>query len=257
MHPFISSPIDKTICITCKSPYMYAHSPLSVCDSCPSKLNLEFFPDILHPKKMLLCANCIQNELKTAITASKTDIEQHGDSRVTNMLAIAREQDEAIRYNGDFFNAKVIALETIRESINSETQLSTDEKAFKFQNYLADRIKHLKGVVFELDEKKHQAVTEELVIRKSLRELEKEIKVEIRAKIKEIDSQYEVKEKIKGPAVKPKVKKETLGTFDRLVQAFVLLHGCSKDEAEELIKKGSGGKLGNEKLTSNQDKIPF
>lgn len=254
-HQFLPSQTNKNICQICKYDYLSAHSPLAKCEACDSNKELEFFPDNTHIKKMLLCAACIQKELAIAVSVSQADIVINGQTRVEQTIALAKERDQTIRYNGDFFNAQVMALEDVRNEINKDESLTADEKAFQFQNYLAERIVHLKKVVFELDEKKHQAVTEELVVRKSLRELGQEIKKEIQEKIKQADSNYEIKSTIK--AVKPTVKKATTSTYDKLVQAFMLLKGCSKDEAERSIREGSGGKLGNEKLTTNTDKIPF
>lgn len=238
-HEFTPHALDKNKCKHCKRTYVDAHSPLSTCESCAKRIRVTLFGDADNPKAMLLCESCTTAEIKANVEAHKQDVLEHGQERVDAMLALARENDAAVRYNGDFFNAKVLALETIRTEINSSDS-TADEKAFKFQNYLAERISHLKQVVFDLDEKKHQAIVEEQVIRKSLREMERELRAEIRAKIKETDSQYPIQQ---AKTIKPKVKKESLGTFDRLVQAFMLFHECTKEQAIEAIRKGSGGKL--------------
>jgi len=245
-HSFDPSPLDKSICRFCKRKYIAAHSPITTCEACGKVCKITLFGDADNPKSMLLCKSCTDNEIKAAVKALEDTPDEIKDARINDMnarLNLARDSYQAIRYSGDYFNNETIAIESVRESINANESLSADEKAFKFQSYLADMIAHVKERVFELDEEKHKEICKDLAARKSLRDMERELRAEIRERIKATDSQYDVK--IAKP-VKPKIKKETLGTFDRLVQMYMMLHSCSKDEALDAIRKGSGGKFTGE-----------
>jgi hypothetical protein len=154
---------------------------------------------------------------------------------IRDIINESRAIDSSITYNGDVFNAKTIAHIDLKKAIWADSSLSEDEKQFKFQSELAARYQHLKAVVFELDNKKHDAVVEQLAIGQTLRDLGNSIRAEISAKLKELDNQYQPT--IKKP-IKPSVKVEKKSPMDRLIEAYAQLHGCSITEAMLAIQKG-------------------
>src|SRR5262245_19003808 len=112
-HNWTPSALNEKICHYCRRNYL-AHQSYATCDACGKVGSVNLFGPVDNPKSMLLCPTCERKEIETAIVESKKDVELHGEARVlehnASMLVRAREIDQSIRYNGDVFNAKTIAL---------------------------------------------------------------------------------------------------------------------------------------------------
>jgi hypothetical protein len=141
-----------------------------------------------------------------------------------------------VRNNGDFFNDKIIALtKSIADiKVGIYADESVADKSLAFQRILAERYEHLKDVVFNLDIAKQDAVSEQLVITKTLRDLDKDFRSEIQSRIKELDSTYTP---IRKP-VKVNIPKSKLSPFERIVQGLAQSSGMSLEQAREVLIKG-------------------
>ncbi len=241
-HSFVFGGIDKGKCAKCKYDFI-AHSDIATCEACSKIGKVSLFGDINNPKRMLLCADCSQKEIDTAISIANDPILQQ--SRLEQMLSQARLVDSGVKYNGDFFNSPTVPSETLRASIY-DMDMTEQQKKETFNQFLSERIAHFRDSIFLTVKQIEQ--TDEYTRRgtyESLRDMASALHRAMREKLAAEDKNYVP---LITKQVKPKVKKETLGTYDRLVQMFVLMHGCTKEEAIEAINKGSGGKLGNTKF---------
>lgn len=251
-HSFQPDFADKAKCALCRKSYIDAHSPISTCESCTKVGPVVLFGDANNPKAILLCADCTQLEYDAA-NASVTNIsEETAQSRIDEMnarLTNARLIDSGVQYNGDFFNNPTIPTESIRASIYENLELNEQQKKEVFNTFLSERIAHFRDSVFLTVAQVAQ--TDEYTKRgtyESLRDMASALHKAMREKLAAEDKNYVPP--INKP-VKPKVKKETLGTYDRLVQMFMTVNGCSKEQAIEAINKGSGGKFGNTKFAND------
>jgi hypothetical protein len=226
-HSFIHGDLDKTLCKICRRNFL-SHTKMAECEACSHRGDdVNLFGPADNPKSMLLCATCTRKEIEAAVrTGQETE----------KLYERAKEIDHSIKYNGDFFNAKVIATESVRSSIMLEEGISEQEKHFKFQSFLAERYEWLKKHIFELDELKHQDVTEVLVIEKSLREFGNEVRKEIQEKIKATDQNYQ--SPVNKTPVKPRVNAVKKSPMEKLIEALALAKGISKEQASEMIMKG-------------------
>ncbi len=243
-HPLTGKPNE---CITCHRNYM-AHTPIATCDSC----NFVGLCDINQfTSNMLLCANCELREVQTMNdhTIEKTKVfSDHREIELNHnheLVAASRDIDSSIRVIGDVFNARTIALSELKQAILSESSGTEQEKLWKYQNEVMTRYRHLKDVVFDLDNKKHEAVSEQHAIVESLRSFGNDLHTKIREELKESDKNY-------LPVIKvPKIVKPKQSQFDRLVEQKALDSGISLDEARELLTnfiKMAQAKAANENL---------
>lgn len=250
-HSFQPDFSDKAKCALCRRSYIDAHSPISTCEACGKIKPVILFGDAANPKAILLCTDCTQLEMKAAIEiATDPIIQQQRIDEMNARLTSARLIDSGVQYNGDFFNNPTVPTESIRASIYENESLNEQQKKEIFNTFLTERIAHFKETVFitlaqveKTDEYTKRGTYE------SLRDMASALHKAMREKLAAEDKNYVPP--INKP-VKPKVKKETLGTYDRLVQMFMTLNGCSKEQAIEAINKGSGGKFGNTKFSGPQ-----
>lgn len=201
---------------------------IAECEACGARSTCDIFGSPSNPSSMLLCALCTQKE----IDANSVVLQ-----RSQMLIDESREIDSSIRYNGDFFNAKVIAISAIKAAIDADdlTYPDAQSKQYRFQDVIAERYKHLKDVIFDVDEQKHQAVAEQSAIRHSLREFGNELRASIRETIKTSDANYTPQAIIKTP----KITKPKASPMDRLVEAMAAMKGISKESAREMIERGN------------------
>jgi hypothetical protein len=216
-HSFTPNSETK-LCIHCEH-NLIDHTRLATCSICNNKNNC----DLTNGK--LVCTNCEQKEL---------DDVKDTISQADKIINEARAINNSIRYSGDLFNARTIAIIELKKGIWSDETLSDNEKQKKYQESLAERFHHLQKVIFEADETKHTATVEQLAITRTLRDLGSELREEIRNKIKELDNSYQPIQVVK-PKLK-EVKKKT--PFDRMVENVMVSKKCSKEEAIKLLEAG-------------------
>lgn len=205
------------------------HTKLATCEACSTIGPCEIFGSPKNPKAMLLCIACTQKEI------AANDKVLADTQRVINE---AREIDSSIRYNGDVFNAKTLAIATIRTAIFSDPSLTQDEKHHKLHEEMTLRIEKLRDVVFSARKTEADANVEILVIKESLREFGNSIRAEFRERIKQADTNYQPNLVVKIP----KISKPKLSPMDRLVESLAVMQGISKDDALKILQKGPSAK---------------
>jgi hypothetical protein len=221
-HPFDVSATDKNKCKDCGYDYM-SHTKAAKCEVCGSFDSCDVFDSKLR------CDACIANvrlSLSTAIQMADSVIEK------------AKEVDASIRFKGDLFNAKTVAIVDVRKAFDEEkADMTPEERAFAFQHYLVSKFEANQKIIFDLEEKKHDASVENLAIANVLREYGNSLRNEIREKIRQSDNLYH------PVAVIPKVKiakAQKLSPLDRMAQQVAIEKNITIEAAKKLIMAGLG-----------------
>ena len=218
-HPFVSLIDNKTMCSTCNYNVM-DHTAMAKCKVCGATTLCDLV------EGDLLCANCEKDCFVPRIEVLRT-----ADAVITE----ARKIDNSITYNGEFYNARVTAIAEIARAINLDDSIPPEEKSYKLQNVLAEKYQHLKDVVFNLDKQKHDAVVEQIVITKTLRDMGNDLRKEIQEKIKSLDQNYTP---IRNTSVIARVPKSKLSPFESIVQQLALGAGISLEAARQKLIDG-------------------
>lgn len=227
-HIFLASSSDKSICQVCTRSFL-AHTKAATCESCGKMGECEWYKEA----NELLCWVCKDSQIEQVIAKANESAEVNRP--INAIIAEAAEIDRNIKYNGDFYNAKTVAIVDLKKAIEADSTITN--KSHELQRVMMTRFAHLKSVVFELDKQKHDAVVEQLVIGKTLRELGNDLRTEYREALKNSDNAYQP---VAPVVAKPKLVKKT--AHDRLIEALAEMRGCSKAEAAILIEKGSAAK---------------
>lgn len=227
-HSFAKSVLDTDKCMRCKRGFI-AHTPAATCEGCQVVADCEIYE--IHD--MLLCRKCTEGMNEAADERVKVVVDR-GD-----IIMAAQRIDKSIRFNGDFYNAQTVAIVDIRKAIESNEAIV--DKQFEFQKVIAERYEHLKSVIFELDSQKHDAVVEQLIISKTLRDFGDDLRKEFREQLKQNDTQYIP---MQPKVVKPKLTKKD--PKQKLAEALALMRGCTITEAMILIERGQSTKAAKE-----------
>jgi len=221
-HSWLASKTNKLVCIHCNRDYI-SHMDIVACDACGLPRRCDLFGDILNPKTMLLCIDCTNKEIK----ANDEVIER------TKIWQDAAKIDDSITYNGDFFNAKTVAIIELKRSIDEDASIEPDKKKFKFMELLAARYAKFSKVAFLLEKKTDEIKLEKLAIAKSLRSFGDSLRKDIREQIAIADSNYAppiVKKPVRA-VVKPLEKKSAI---DMLIDKMMLMDSGIKTREEAL-----------------------
>jgi hypothetical protein len=228
---------NKTRCEFCNRS-LIDHTRLAICETCKKTSDCE-----VNSSGQLLCAICYEITLDALMisTAPKQSInapiEPVTITSAEDIIADAKVIDAGIRSNGDFYNAKVIAIADIKRAIDNDESIPDEMKMLRLQEVLAERYNHLKQVVFNLDNSKHDAVIEQLAISQTLRDFGNALRTEIREKIRQADEQYQPE---KPKVVKPKVTKPkaSKNPIDMIVDAYMSMKpGITREQALDEIRK--------------------
>jgi hypothetical protein len=164
-----------------------------------------------------LCWTCKDWELGQLI--AKTD------ASAQRVSVLAREANDmaGITNTGDFFNAKAQFLIDLRKGIDADETIT--DKDLAYSEAILARYKHFKDVVFDGN-------NELLVLGKAIRDFGESQRAEIRAKIQELDKEYQPEKpkmpvKIKGAA--------KVSPFERMVQTFAATTGKTIEEARKIL----------------------
>jgi hypothetical protein len=217
-HSFVGSALDRSICATCKRDAM-AHTNCAQCEACPKKGNCNLVEDVL------MCASCEMEHLRAVKTEMQTADE---------IIEAAKKIDKSITYNGDFFNARVVAHAEIIDAIDKE-EISEQSKVVKMNAYLLEQYKHFSDVIFQLDKQKHDAVLEQIAVAETTRQLGERIGKEVAEKIKQLDQNYTP---IKSAQIKVKVANKNLSPFERIVQQLSISSGMTMEQARQALIDG-------------------
>ena len=240
-HQFKASQTDKSLCEVCERPYL-DHTNAAKCDNCgkigPCEVNSKFYLLCVTPED----SNCYNRALDHLIITTPHPVvnapEEVIQKSAQKIIEESERVDNSIRYNGDIYNAKTVAIIDLKKAIDSDDTIPAENKAIVFQDKLAERYYKLSTRIFELDSEKFELATEQLAIGNTLRGLGNEYRKEIRERIRAADKHYQPE---KPKIIKETKKREKKDPFLLMVKAFANLHGISETEAEIRLK--NGGKL--------------
>lgn len=226
-HKFKASDSNPSSCEACGFDFM-SHTNAATCDKCNCISAVEIW------ESQKLCSNC-WNPRITSFNNSIVDA-QILMREAKSLVEEAKDIDSGIRYNGDVFNAKVIANHKIKEEIFNQENLTEEQKLYEYTKFLADRYNHFARVIFKISAELHDANVEQIAVAHDLREYGNKVREEIREQIKKSDDLY-TPAVINKPQVKAKVKVKT-SAKDKMVQALMAMRNCSETEAILLIEQG-------------------
>jgi hypothetical protein len=170
-------------------------------------------------------------------------------------IKMAAAIDASVTISSDIFNLKTQDILTLKAEIDADESISN--KPYYLAETLKNRFDHFTAVIFELDEKKMDAVNTQRAIQVYLNEMANTLRAEERETLKINDINYKpqpVKQiKIKAvktektkkiPAHRQKIDKEALrkyaaelGISDFIIQSIVLQKGVTVEKAADLIRE--------------------
>lgn len=202
-HGFKSSVADPELCVVCAYPEI-SHKDKAQCEACGLEANCELFPDTKHPKKMLLCAGCVQAELDTAVRVGKERELSH----------------KVIETPQQYFNANIPALVEMRQAIDNNPQISEDKRVSEFAKQVKARLTHLQNVLIEhtkcVTETRHE-IDESKIF---LNHLMKEISADVQKELGLVDISYKPTGAKKTSPKVPSVKKFDKNALREVCQKF-------------------------------------
>lgn len=136
-HPFASSTLEPEVCARCGYAEI-AHTESATCEACGAETKCELYPNLTHPKKMLLCSSCIKKEYELA--------KQQTDARV--------KAHEEIKSSSDYFNANIPAIVDLKQTIENDPNIVNKAEAIAVA--VKNRLTHLQETLLS----KHKEVTE-------------------------------------------------------------------------------------------------
>jgi hypothetical protein len=234
-HSFVVNKLNPKLCGFCNRDFM-SHTKKAQCNDCKKITDCELFGT--SPSAKLLCPSCTEIAIhNNTVILEGTKIKRELNAlefALNGTVEQAKEIDNATRLSGDIFNAHTIPYVVIRDSIEQDETIPQDEKAFRVHEAIMARIESFKPLIRKLDDEKHQLVIQQMAGINLLRDYGNGLRKEIRERLREADNNYIVP----VAEVKPRIKKETKGTVDRLVESLALAKGISIEDAAELLRKG-------------------
>ncbi len=171
------------------------------CCICGIKDNIEIW------ETQLWCPECKNKEVD-----AQQGIADTVDERVAQ-LAKQVEIDTSIKTTKDFFNAKTTSMIRIRELIDEDDTITTEDKNFEEAKRILDRLKRFSKVLFQLKQKELEVAKETRVMQSHLNDLANKIRTDQREQLRLKDITYKpVSPKISKPRKikKPKFNKKEL-----------------------------------------------
>jgi len=129
--------ISSDECLICGYPEI-AHTDKAVCESCGSEVLCDLFPDTKHPKKMLLCAECISKEIKIAVETSKA--------------RIAQQTAENIKSAGDYFVGDIPSIKEVSDTVNADEAIPANNKGYEICKIIKERIINFDKNILQLNQ---------------------------------------------------------------------------------------------------------
>jgi len=234
-HAFKCGMTDPELCIVCAYPTL-AHTIHACCEACGLEGNCELFPDVKHPKKMLLCNSCVQKEYDVAV-------------KVAAEKAIAHE---AIQTPQQYFNANIPAIMELKQVIENNPSVPEDKRVVELARQVKLRLTHLQNTLIEqtkqVSETRHD-IDESKIF---LNHLMKEISADVQKELGLVDISYKPSGKKASSPKVPSVKrfdkqalrdvciKFKIAGAEPIVQNIVVARKISYEEAAKLYIKMAG-----------------
>lgn len=136
-HPFASSTLEPETCARCGYAEL-SHGDSAVCEACGAETKCELYPNLTHPKKMLLCSACIKKEYELA-------------KKLTDERVAAHQE---IKSSSDYFNANIPAIMELKQTIDNDPNIQNKTEAIA--TAVKNRLTHLQETLLS----KHKEVTE-------------------------------------------------------------------------------------------------
>jgi RNA polymerase subunit RPABC4/transcription elongation factor Spt4 len=191
-HSFIPSQLNKETCSNCHREEI-DHTDRATCEVCGSSGTMNEYD------KILMCLDCELLQ-RPAHTVAEMD----------RKALITRERfakiDSGLKIQTDIFNAKTIAINALKLSIDDDSTIPVDQKHFALAKAIDERYQHLKNLIHGKREEITDHENEQRALQTYYNEHAKRLRQEEREKIRLKDAQYKpIKPEIKKPrAVKPK-----------------------------------------------------
>lgn len=129
-HKFQGAYENREICVICGYDDI-SHADHAQCEECGKVAKCDLFPDVKHPKKMLICPECRQKFYETAKAET--------DKRVLSY--------EVVKTSGDYFNSNIPAILEIKQAI--EADASKPNKPYEIAEAIKLRLNHIKTTLIE------------------------------------------------------------------------------------------------------------
>lgn len=230
-HKFSPQLTNPKLCKECSRDYI-SHTYAARCESCGKQIECDVYPiDNLVDTSIenkLWCWPCKDVEVQLLI-----DRVTESANKNREIQDLARDVNENIRYDGDVFNAKTIALVELKQAYLNDESIPQEDRSLRYQEALGKQLTHFKEVLFQKQGEVHDIQVEMLVIKKSLRDFGNDLKKEIREQLRISDSTYVVAPPIKIN-VKPKAQPKS--RLDKAIDAMLLLNPkLTREEAMKMI----------------------
>ena len=229
-HSFISSNINQSICSVCHK--IESVHGITECECCAQLDDCEIV------NGMLMCSICRDKELSVKSVVppvNEPTLEQivFRANQIVDSPTFQSALDLAIKGNidkyTDFFNANMPSIISLKELIDSSSDLSDEEKRYELAKALGNRIKHLTAKLFEARIAEVQLGAEVKSIQHYMNELIPQLRKELRI-------QFGISNPNFIPPVKDiKQPKVRLSAEDRLAEGYAKLMKVSIEQAKILM----------------------
>jgi hypothetical protein len=207
-HSFIASALNSNQCARCRHTEI-DHTSGATCESCGNTGTCELFVDIL------MCEDCLDAEKKAQALnnspekqAERINAHNNAINNHKHTIEESRKTDQSIQFKTDLFNARTIEIETLRNAINENPELTN--KHFEFASELKTRLLHFQKVIFDAREVLEDATIAQKVIQEQLNLTANKLRQDERDKLKLADLTYQpAKPVIKKSISRPSAKKWT------------------------------------------------
>jgi len=195
-HKFRPSMTDSKVCSECKQTPMQ-HGDFATCETCPNIGPVEMFAG------MAMCASCREKELEAVRAHQAPELQEarlaeHNRKleedkliraentpilSISDLVTKARSVDQSLQVVGDLFNAATVAIVDIKNSIESDDSIPTNEKAFRLANVLIERNDTYAGLIFDTRKTLVELESTQRTIQTYLNDLANKLRKEEREKL--------------------------------------------------------------------------
>lgn len=164
---------------------------VGTCESCPNE-NVR----IILCGTIWQCDTCRARDIAVALEHQTPEKQE---ARLANYhLEMIQKENASLRIQTDIFNAKMRGIHEVQDAINQDDKVVN--KNYTIAQVIAERYKHLNGLIHDIDTQKTEYETEQRALQTFYNDLSKKLRAEEREKIKLQDLTYkpvEVPAKVK------------------------------------------------------------